>query len=185
VHFVLACYGPADKDRAALGSVVNTKLNWQLGRRFSEPPPTPVVVNLNPDFPGILLPMFDKGILLFTDDMLASLKTAGVDNLDAYEAQLFDPATGKTHKQYKAINIVGAVSAADLAESDYEAPSGTPLVDVDFDSLTIDEKKAGDFLMFRLAECITAIVIDERVKRQLESDEIPYLDFLDPKDWIG
>jgi hypothetical protein len=108
-----------------------------------------------------------------------------VDNLDVYDARLFDPQDGKTIDNYKAVNIIGAVAAADLGKSDYSAPSGTALVDTDFDSLVIDEKKAKGLLMFRLAECVTAIVIDERVKQQLARDRIPHLDFLDPKDWIG
>jgi hypothetical protein len=185
MHFVLACYGPPDRDRAAIGIVRNTKVNWQLGRRFTDPPPSPVVVDLNQDFPGILLPMFDKGILLLADEMVASLRAGGVDNLDLYDTRLFDPQNGQTYYNYKAVNIIGAVAAADLGKSNYSAPSGTALVDTDFDSLAIDEKKAKGLLMFRLAECVTAIIIDERVRQQLERDKIPYLDFLDPKDWMG
>ena len=156
-----------------------------MGQRFPAPPPTPVLVDLNTDFPGIMMPMFDKGVLLFTKPMLASIEAAGVDNLETFDAILHDPATGQKYNNYKAINIVGAVAAANLGESEFEAPSGSPIVDVDFDSLVIDEKKAGGLLMFRLAECVTAIMIHERVKKQLEADEIPYLDFVEPKDFIG
>ena len=185
MHVVLACYGPDDQDRAAIGMVRNTALNWQLGRRFAEPPPVPVEVDLNPEFPGILLPMFDKGILLFSDAMLSSVRAAGVDNLDVYSASLSDPASGVTHTGYKAVNNIGTVAAANLAESDFQAPSGSPLVDTDFDSLVIDEERAKGLLMFRLAECVTAIIIDERVMQRLNQDRIPYLDFVDPRSWIG
>lgn len=185
MYFVLNCYGPDDQDRAAVGDVTNIKVNWQLGCRFHQAIPNPVMVNLNPDFPGILLPMFNAGILLFTKDMLASVQAAGIDNLDVYDALLRDPANGKTYNHYKAINIIGAVRAADLSKSTYKAHSGSALVDTDFDSLAIDEKKTGNLLLFRLAECVSAIIIHERVKRKLEQDGIPYLDFVEPKDWIG
>ncbi len=185
LYYVLACYGPADQDRAAIGQVRNTKLNWQMGQRFASPPPSPVQVDLNPDFPGIMLPMFDKGVLLFAQPMLESIEAAGVDNLETFSAILHDPQSGNRFDNYKAINIVGTVAAANLGESQFTAPSGTPIVDVDFDSLAIDEAKAGSLLMFRLAECVTAIIIHDRVKQQLERDGIPHLNFVDPKDFVG
>ena len=117
--------------------------------------------------------------------MLSSVRAAGVDNLDVYSASLSDPASGVTHTGYKAVNIIGTVAAANLAESDFQAPSGSPLVDTDFDSLVIDEERAKGLLMFRLAECVTAIIIDERVMQRLNQDRIPYLDFVDPRSWIG
>ena len=185
MYYILACFGPDDQDRAAIGNVVNTKVNWQLGRRFEQSPPTPVLVDLNPEFPGMLMPMFDKGILLFTEQMLRSVRAAGVDNLDVYDAVLRDPNSGTTYDTHKAINIIGTIAAADLDQSVWEAPSGTPLVDTDFDSLSIDERRTRGARMFRLAECVTAIVIHERVKNQLVHDGIPYLDFVEPRDFVG
>jgi hypothetical protein len=185
VYFVLECYGPEDQDRAALGVVRNFEANWRLARRLETEPPRPIVVELNPDFPGIMLPMFDKGILLFSSAMVASVQNAGVDNIEVFDTLVVDPTNGQQYDEYKAVNIVGAIAAADLSKSEYSAPSGTALVDTDFESLAIDETKAGGQLMFRLAEAVTAIVIHERVKAQLERDRIPFLDFVAPADWMG
>jgi hypothetical protein len=184
-YYVLGCFGPEDADRASVGDVVDGEVSWQGGRRLAERPPTPVQVTLDPDYPGVVVPMFDAGILLFTDAMVEAIVGAGVDNLEVFPAVVRDPATGKTHTEYKAVNIVGAVSCADLAKSVYQAPSGTPLVDTDFDSLAIDERRTGGALMFRLAECVTAIVVHERVRAALVHAKIPHLDFYDPKQWIG
>jgi hypothetical protein len=184
-YYVLGCFGPLDEDRAAIGDVLNTDLPWQTGRRFAEPPPTPVQVALSPIHRGVMVPMFDSGILLMSTPMLDALSAAGVDNLDTYDAVIRDPASGATFTDYKAVNVVGVVACADLGQSVYEAPSGSPIVDVDFDSLVIDERKVRGPLMFRLGECITAIVIHDRVRRQLETSRIPYLDYTDPRDWIG
>jgi hypothetical protein len=184
-YYVLGCFGPADQDRAGIGDILNTEVPWQTGRRFETPPPTPVEVTLNPEFPGIMVPMFDSGILLLSDPMLAAIRSAGVDNLDTYDAVIRDPATGKSYTNYKAVNIIGVVACADLSKSTYRAPSGSALVDTDFDSLAIDEKKTGGALMFRLAECVTAIVIHAKVRKALESKGIEYLDYYDPKDWVG
>jgi hypothetical protein len=186
VYYVLGCFGPADADRAAVGDILNTDVDWQTGARLEDPPPVPVQVELNPDFlPGLMMPMFDSGILLFSHEMLAALGEAGVDNLDVYDAVLTDPTTGEKHTNYKAVNIVGAIAAADLGKSEWAAPSGTPIIDTDFDSLAIDDTKTGGALMFRLAECVTAIVVHEKVRAQLEQSGIPYLDFTDPQDFVG
>ena len=185
MYYVLECYGPADQDRAAIGGVRNFEVNWRLARPLETVPPRPIVVELNPEFPGIMMPMFDKGILLFSNPMVTSIRNAGVDNIEVFDALVIDPGSGQRYEDYKAVNIVGAVAAADLPKSEYAAPSGTAMVDTDFDSLAIDEAKAGGHLMFRLAEAVTAIVIHERVKSQLEQDGIPYLNFVPPADWMG
>jgi hypothetical protein len=184
-HYVLACYGPDEEDPNTIGEIVNTEVSWQLGARLPQPPPVPVLIDLDPQFPGIMMPMYDCGILVFSKPMVAALESAGVDNLEVFPAILRDPESGAEYRDYFAVNIVGLVAAADLGQSEYEAPSGTPIVDVDFDSLVIDEKRAGDLLMFRLAECITAIIIHERIKQALEAAKIPHLDFLPPEEWIG
>lgn len=185
MHFVLGCFGPRDRDRAGIGDVVNTAVSWRTGCRFAQPPPVPVLVDLSPEFPGVMVPMFDSGILLFSSRMLEAVAAAGVDNLDCYDAVIRETASGKTWSEYKAVNIVGVVACADLAKSKWTAPSGSPLVDADFDSLAIDDRKTGGALMFRLAECITAIVIHENVKRSLEEHRVDFLDFTPPAEWVG
>lgn len=185
MYYLLGCFGPLDQDRARIGAVLNTEVSWQTGQRFEDPPPVPVQVELDGAYPGVLVPMFDAGILLFSDLMVLAFTEAGVDNLDYYETVVRDPSTGASHTNFKATNIVGLVSCADLSQSVWDAPSGSPLIDTDFESLAIDEVRALDLLMFRLAECITGIVIHERVKRALERRAVPYLNFYDPVDWIG
>ena len=184
-YYLLGCFGPEDQDRAGIGEILDTSLNWQTGSRFESPPAEPVRVELNPDFPGIMVPMFDAGILLMDDGMIVALDAAGVDNLDLYEAIIEDPATGDRFTNYKAVNVIGAVACADLAQSVFEAPSGVPIIDTDFDALAIDEGKARGLLMFRLAEAVNGIVIHEKVRAELERREIPYLDFIEPGDWVG
>jgi hypothetical protein len=49
---------------------------------------------------------------------------------------------------------------------------------------TIDELKIKGALMFRLAECITAIVIHDSVKRTIESAGIDTLEFVSPDKWV-
>ena len=113
------------------------------------------------------------------------MREAGVDNIDCYDAILFDPKTEQKFNNYKAVNIIGVIAAADLGKSKYNAPSGSALIDADFDSLVIDEVKTHGMLMFRLAECITAIVIHDKVRRHIEAKGIKYLNFVPPEKWVG
>jgi len=184
-YYLLGCFGPEEEDRAGIGNILNTNVNWQTGSRFQDPPPVPIRVELNPNFPGIMVPMFDSGILLLEDRMVSALSTAGVDNLDLYDAVIRDPMTGRSFDNYKAVNIVGAVACVDLAKSTYAAPSGTPIIDADFDEVEIDETKTNGLLMFRLAEAVNGIVVHKKVRFELERSGIQYLDFTDPKDWMG
>ena len=117
MYYVLGCFGPETEDRAGIGDILNTDVNWQTGSRFPDAPPVPVEVALNPDFPGLMMPMFDSGILLFSERMVNALHESGVDNLDVYDAVIRDIATGKTYADYKAVNIIGSISCADLSRS--------------------------------------------------------------------
>ncbi len=181
---MMECYGPPDEERASIGRVYDLDgLNWLLGRRIAQRLPSPIRVELDPDR-GLMMPMFDEGILLFSDDLLAALRECGVDNLDEYEVELTNPLTKERHTNYKAINIIGLVSAADLAKSDFKA-HGRPLIDVDFDSLTIDPAKTGDLLLFRLAECVSGIVVHEKVREHVDRRGIRHIDWVEPSSWIG
>lgn len=186
MYYVLSCFGPEDQDRASIGRVPKFEgVNWLHGKMIEKRIPEPIEIELNPEFPGVMVPMFDPGILLFSDEMIAALRDAGVDNLQCFEATIHDPISGRDYCNYKAVNIIGLVSCADLAKSKCRVESGSPIIDVDFDSLVIDEKRTGRALMFRLAECVTAILVHEKVRQHLEARGIPYLDFIKPEEWVG
>ena len=184
-YYMLGCFGPLDQDSTEIHRIPKLDgVSWLKGARISAPVPRPIRLYLDPEQPGILLPMYYKGVLVFSDAMIAALQGAGVDNLELFEAVLVNPFQGKEHTDYKVANIVGVIAAADLAKSKHIA-YGAPLFDVDFDSLFIDESKSRGALMFRLAENITGIVIHEQVKKSLEKAQIPYLNLTLPEKWLG
>lgn len=186
MYFMLECYGPDEEDMAAIGNWPHFDgVNWNLGRIITKPIPTPVIVELDPQFPGLMMPMFDSGVLLFSDEMIKVLHKLGVDNFQCFDAVVKDTINNVEYKNYKVINIVGVVAAADLGKSSYEAHGGAALIDTDFDSLVIDVNKAKGQYMFRLAEAVNGIVIHERVKKGLEAQGIQHLDFVPPEEWIG
>ncbi len=70
---------------------------------------------------------------------------------------------------YLAVNIIGTIAAADMLKSVVLDDPDGPLITVIFESLVIDEAKAGGHLFFRLAESVSTVVVHEKVVRHLES----------------
>lgn len=185
MYYMLGCFGPLDRDRASLENIPKFEgVSWLSGARTEAALPDPIEVDLDTDEGDAMVPMFQVGILMMSDEMIAAIREAGVDNLDCYNAVIRDPNAGIVYSNYKAVNIVGVIACADLGASEH-VPYGTPVIDVDFDSLVIDETKTYGALMFRLAECITGIVVHDKVKQCLEDRGIKYLDFTPPEEWVG
>jgi hypothetical protein len=182
---MLGCFGPEDQDRTSISKIPKfDEVSWISGKQFKFEIPIPIELELDPENQGIMMPMYDKGILLFSDVMIEALRDAGVDNFDCYDVVIWDPITKRKFQEYKAVNIIGVISCADLTKSKYSMHD-TPSIDVDFDSLVIDETKTHGALMFRLAECVTGIVVHEKVKEVLLEKGIKHLDFDHPEEWIG
>jgi len=183
--FVMTCEG--EDPRAALGK--GPPMNdapWMHGRPLKGNFPQPLVYTLDPERPGIVAAMYEAvAYPVMRDDLVEALQSAGVDNLQLFPAVIRDPESGAEHKNYKAFNIVGVVSAADMAKSQLMGTSDSTMIDVDFDSLAIDEQRAAPFRLFRLAESVNAIIVDDAVRNAVERRGIPGMVFYDPEDWSG
>ncbi|HEY7187849.1 MAG TPA: DUF1629 domain-containing protein [Vicinamibacterales bacterium] len=164
-------------------------VTWNSGALITQAIPDPFPVSLKPINPDAedhapYLPAFLKGNgPLFRDDLVEAMRAFGVDNLQTFNAALTDPEDGQTHTNYKAVNIIGVIAAADMAQSEATVHAGGPIIDVDFDSLVIDESKTRGFSIFRLAESTNALLVSERLRDYLVSrnfgDDIA---FYDPKE---
>ena len=184
-YFMLECWGPAGFDKTSIGQIPDFgELSWISGKKFSQDPNEPIEVELEGGPEDVIVPMYYMGVLLLRDDVISALNQSGVDNCDYYSAKIKNPNTGNSLSNYKAVNIIGAVSAANMGQSNHTT-HGKPVIDVDFDSLTIDETKTKNLKLFRLAECITGIVIHESVKEKILEHGIKGLDFVEPENWIG
>lgn len=162
-------------------------LDWAFGRVFTTPVPRPlegfVLKKLNPDAADHgpeLPPYFMNTIPVLRDDLLAAMRECGATNLDAYDAEILDPDSGKKITNYKAVNIIGLVAAADMQKSKATVHAQPALIDVEFDGLVIDPKKAGGQLIFRLAESTYTILCHEKLVEHLANrgfeDKITFLD---------
>lgn len=183
-YFVMVCEG--EYPVVPIETIPDQAGEWRSGSPISDPVATPLVFTLSTKFRGSPKAMYyAEWIPVMRDDVIAALGSAGVDNIEYFDAVLKNPKTKEEHSNYKAYNIVGAVAAADKGKSKRMPGSTSTMGDVDFDSLVIDEKKTRGLLLFRLAESLGAIVVHEKVRKAIEIAEIPGFVFYGPGEWSG
>lgn len=165
---------PKGRAFAVIGESPDLDLPWTMGIPYDPPLPDPIRCTLSPrggpDLPDLLL----SGLPHFSDRLLAVLDAAGIDNVVRYNAELTDPG-GRVHTNYKAVNIVGTVSCADLERSEFLDVLEPPLMA--FTHLVIDEARAGERPLFRLAENTLYILVAERVKHAIEEANLLGIQF--------
>lgn len=109
------------------------------------------------------------------EELYQAMRDSGITDIAGYWKEegygdittWLDPNAGKIITNYKAVNILGLVSAADMQKSIATVHDGIPLIDVDFDELVIDEQKTKGIKLFRLAESTNAILIHESLRDAL------------------
>ena len=187
-YYMLECFEPDDWEDSAILQRA-PKLpgvdSWRLGARFPGPLPEPIEFLLLPTHSDDMLEMDNTDALLMTRRLHDALRGAGVDNLDAYQAVIRHPGTGKVIKDYLAVNVIGLISAADLGKSTVVGGMSGGLLDVDFEGVAVSEERARGALMFRLAENTSAVLIHERVRDHLLEQGFDMLTFVPPEEWVG
>ncbi|NOY62395.1 MAG: hypothetical protein GXP10_04440 [Gammaproteobacteria bacterium] len=158
---------------------------WEAGRKHKTVVPEPIHIEFEPlrGYQGLPMEYLDLGIPIMSERLSAALLASGVDNIDFYDAILTNSSTGETY-QYKAFNIIGKIAMADLAASDYIGYDQKLVANVGFKNLVVDEAKAKNLLMFRLAENINAVMIHEKVRKYLLNAGIDTLTFIEPENWV-
>ena len=168
-YFVLKCVAGGGPLHFALTVNPSARKYWKMGRVFSgsdedadfRPPEGTVEIETKIDskvkervYPELTW----HPIPLMTRRLVTALQSAGVTNLQLYETTLVNPQGNPPPPDdlYLAVNVVGAVEAANLEESETSPEVSERLISADFTSLAIDETKARDLLMFRLAENVSA-----------------------------
>jgi len=189
MYFMLMCQTPHGFERARLTYSPDRlpdgdRRHWATGGVFPAPPREPIQIEILEEEAGLLLEYYDTNISIMSRRLAKVLGDAGVDNIDFYETEIHDLKSGEVLKSHLAFNLIGAIEAADLANSKYQALDG-PLITVDFDSLAIDESKTRGALMFRLAESTNGVAVHESVREKIEAAGIDTLSFFDPEDWVG
>ena len=183
-HFVMVCKGVYPSAVIDKGPEMDDA-PWNHGGIIDQDFTLPLTYVLRAK-PGNLKAMYEAmAYPIMSDQLIEALKGVGVDNLQLFDAVVEDPNTKTIHTNYKAFNVVGVVAAADMGQSVMMNTTASRMIDADFESLAIDETKATPFKLFRLAESVSAIIVDETVKAEIERQAIPGMDFYEPKNWSG
>ena len=183
-YFVMTCEGIRPSTSVREVSEWNGP-PWMTGQFIDRPVPHPFVFRIDPHYPGELLPMYEGSILVMRDALIRKLQEAGVDNLQLFPALVRDEDKKQEYADFKAVNIVGLISCANMEESTRMDPDDdeSDMIDVDFDSLVIDESKTGGALLFRLAEAVSAIIVHRSVRERVEA--IRGMTFYASGEWSG
>ncbi len=184
-YFVMTCEGISPGTLVSQVSEWNGP-PWMTGELITREIPNPFIFDLIPEFPGKMKPMYEGTVTLMRDDLLDALVSSGVDNLQVFPALIRDRVKGLDYDNYKVVNIVGTVACANMTESVRMDPEeeDEDLIDVNFDSLVIDEEKARGALLFRLAEAVSAIIVHKQVRKLVE-ERVPGMTFYGPGEWSG
>lgn len=159
---------------------------WFTGSLINFEVQQPLHFSISPDSVGTdMRAIYTGAYPLYRNDVIDALVEAGVNNLQLFDAVIKNPFDGKIYDNYKAVNILGLISCADMEESTLMDETDSETIDVDFDELIIDEEKAGEALYFRLGENVTAVIAHEKVADIVESKNIPGVKFLLPENWSG
>jgi hypothetical protein len=189
-HFVIV--GEGDYPTAEIDDYDASHIevdNWMRGDYIDINTSKPIIYELEEDdydeVPNILI--FDESwpIPYMHSKVYDALIAAGVDNLQVIDAIIRDPYRGIDYTDYKSFNVIGKVAAADMGASTMMGTSNTDIVGTDFDRLVIDESKCQDLLMFRLAENISAILVADIVKNEIEKRGIEGIFFYPSGEWAG
>jgi len=118
---------------------------------------------------------------LMSDRLVAALEEAGIDNLQKFDAEIYNPLDDKTYTNYKAVNIIGAISCVDKEKSDIQIDNGD--FASSFNGFSVDESKAAGNIFFRLKENVAVVLADEKVADIVEEKDIPGISFIYPENW--
>lgn len=190
MFYILDCDEPLSPNGEALMEIHNTfrvggiRL-WKSGARHTKPVPEPIEIPFDTfrGYNGPPVELLDLGIPVMSARLAKALNDAGVSNIDFYDATLVHSTTGVRYP-YKAYNIIGLVAAADLGKSEWFSDDGTPLINVSFTRLALDESACRDQQLFRLAENVNAIVVSATLRDYLIAEGFTTLRFKKPEDWV-
>lgn len=156
---------PPDQELSNTGRCDDTRVPWTMGLLESRAIKQPIQCQLNPKRGAKLRDAYLIDIPLFTERFIDVLRKSGVNNFQTFDVELVDLA-GNTHRNYKAVNIIGTIHCADLVLSEYSQTQGNPTTD--FTTLVLDFMKVRNLDFFRLGENSRIIILSERVGNALK-----------------
>ena len=136
--------------------------------------PEPMLFEIDTSIGGSLMPTLFLPDTVFSLEFIDALRSVGIDNFDTYHALITNPDTGAKFENYRAVNILGRVSCADLSASKYDELADSYVMR----RLVIKPEKTRGAYMFRLHEDAMQILVSDCVVRHLPLERFPDVAFI-------
>jgi hypothetical protein len=162
-------------------TAVTGQYQWISGIAFNQPVPRETL-ELDPAYGTNMPDLFDTTIPLFSQRLLQCLRSAGIDNIDAYPMLLRRKDTGELIEDYQAVNVIGCVDAVDLGASVYRRRFGKPYFT---GPVAVDPARCKGFEVFRLLHGPGFIVVNERIAAVLRQGSFKALLLQPTLDYAG
>jgi hypothetical protein len=106
-------------------------------------------------------------VTLFSDALKDAMMQFGVDNIDYFPVEIEAPATQEVETGWWLANVLGLVECVDLTRSTIvPRPAGAK---GRLEAFYVDPQRTRGLHIFRLAEDPTLIILDEDLRRFLQS----------------
>jgi hypothetical protein len=155
---------------------------WIDGAPLKGPIHEPLVYEIEAGDEGEMGAYIRTAAPLMSRDLVDTIQSCGVDNLEVYKAVLREKATGREYRNYVAVNVLGVVSGADPTQSVSTSIEG---LGTWFDRLVVDENVTRGWLVFRLRGSLSKVIVHHRIKEAIEAKTFPLLQFISTDDFSG
>jgi hypothetical protein len=166
-------------------SDVESDQGWTEGKPFDPKPSEPVVVKIQEGYEDSNPSNFMSVPPVISNELYEVFKNLNIPDVEFYDAILASEETGKQLNGYKAYNLTKMIHAADMKSSKFAEGFSSRDIDASFDSLTLDESKIGNSLMFRLKEYTSAVIVHRSVKEAIEEAGIKNINFTSPSEYLS
>ncbi|THB63584.1 MAG: hypothetical protein D6B27_12015 [Gammaproteobacteria bacterium] len=108
-----------------------------------------------------------------------------INNIDYYDAVVIDEITAKKEANYKVGNIIGLIKCINFEKSELVLDDQDGSIEF-IDKLVLNEDylKEIKLKIFRLEEFPPIIIVDDLVKKELESANISGINFYKPEEFV-
>jgi hypothetical protein len=148
-------------------------VTFGTGSLIQEALPSPLVFETDHTVNDPPKAMHNLIVPIMSDAFIAALQQIGVSNVQRFPAEVRSRVDATVWKNYQAVNVVGLIACADLEASEFThiadrpGESAAPLLE--FEDLKIDPARAGEALLFSLAESPGTILIAGRVVEHIRA----------------
>jgi hypothetical protein len=123
--------------------------------QYRVPPPLKYEIEIETKYGDTFEGSYYDGVSLMRNDLIKAILSAGVDNIETFDAVVTDSVSGRQFTNYKYVHIIG--------ETDYIYVKGTP----DEEGFALNEEMMGNLHIARIkSTCL--IVIDRVVRDAIE-----------------